>query len=84
MHDSINFAANEKIEIPAPEPAAIHPESSHDLEEKIESLSNLLEKKLKPEKKKNQKKRKSRKETDAPKDMKHQQSRDFPLYPHDL
>ena len=50
MHDSINFAANEKIEIPAPEPAAIHPESSHDLEEKIESLSNLLEKKLKPEK----------------------------------
>ena len=42
MHDSINFAANEKIEIPAPEPASIHPESSHDLEEKIESLSNLF------------------------------------------
>lgn len=57
MHDSINFAANEKIEIPAPEPASIHPESSHDLEEKIESLSNLLEKKLKPEKRRRTKRR---------------------------
>ena len=74
MHDSINFAANEKIEIPAPEPAAIHPESSHDLEEKIESLSNLLEKKLKPEPKEEEK---LEKETDAPKDMKHQQSETF-------
>ena len=78
MHDSINFAANEKIEIPAPEPAAIHPESSHDLEEKIESLSNLLEKKLKPEKEEEPKEEeKPEKETDAPKDMKHQQSETF-------
>ena len=78
MHDSINFAANEKIEIPAPEPASIHPESSHDLEEKIESLSNLLEKKLKPEKEEEQKEEeKPEKETDAPKDMKHQQSETF-------
>lgn len=78
MHDSINFAANEKIEIPAPEPASIHPESSHDLEEKIESLSNLLEKKLKPEKEEEPKEEeKPEKETDAPKDMKHQQSETF-------
>ena len=78
MHDSINFAANEKIEIPAPEPAAIHPESSHDLEEKIESLSNLLEKKLKPEKEEEPKEEeKPEKETDAPKDMKHQHSETF-------
>ncbi len=78
MHDSINFAANEKIEIPAPEPVAVHPETSHDLEEKIESLSNLLEKKLKPEKEEEPKEEeKPEKETAAPKDMKHQQSETF-------
>lgn len=80
MHDSINFAANEKIEIPVPEPAAtpVHPETSHDLEEKIESLSNLLEKKLKPEKEaEHHEEVKPEKEAAQPKDMKHQQSETF-------
>ncbi|HCJ75701.1 MAG TPA: flagellar biosynthesis protein FlhF [Roseburia sp.] len=80
MHDSINFAANEKIEIPVPEPVAtpVHPETSHDLEEKIESLSNLLEKKLKPEKEaEHHEEAKPEKEAAQPKDMKHQQSETF-------
>ena len=42
------------------------------------SLSNLLEKKLKPEKEEEPKEEeKPEKETDAPKDMKHQQSETF-------
>lgn len=63
LHDSINVIADEKLVIPAPEKspavkteAAVKPEqkSAADtggLEEKLETLQNLLEKKLVPEEK---------------------------------
>lgn len=50
MHDTINYAADEKLTIPVP-PKSIKQDKSENniLEEKIESLHTLLEKNLKPE-----------------------------------
>lgn len=62
MRDNINYTADEEIKLPRTEPGGAEPEkimteprrleprkSRGDLEEKIESLQNLLEKKLGPE-----------------------------------
>lgn len=55
MRDNISYAADEEIKLPpaertAPEPSIVEPRKSKgDLEEKIESLQSLLEKKLGPE-----------------------------------
>lgn len=50
LHDTINYAADEKLEIPLPKKSVVSDKTENNiLEEKIESLQTLLEKNLKPD-----------------------------------